>query len=31
VVDSPCFHGVDAIGRRLGRFGRNDLRHANRV
>ena len=35
VVDSPCFHGVDAIGRRLGqrlgRFCRNDLRHADRV
>jgi hypothetical protein len=35
VMDSPCFHGVDAIGRRLGRrlgrFCRNDLRHADRV
>ena len=35
VVDSPCFHGVDAIGRRLGqrlgRFCRNDLRHPDRV
>ena len=35
VVDSPCFHGIDAIGRRLGRrlgrFCRNDLRHADRV
>ena len=35
MVDSPCFHGVDAIGRRLGRrlgrFSRNNLRHADRV